>query len=380
MCFLFLFISISVTANPILKLNDAHLEIISLEPFNTNGATDCSYYILHTEAAKYFVKTGEKVDKEIRNITFLYQNNVTCIPFLISGSSEENQIMISEFISHSDYGLQMIKDFHANIISNEDFLAFQSKALNLLKYFYKIKLPEDTSESIVFAHRANQRMNDLLRDQDEIIVDCDTGKIKLSSIINTPIIYQEHNKRIEFPNLVELVYEFNNMVYQLPALKKFVLHGDFHAPNLCMNDHQELILVDLSDIMYGEEAAWDLGKWLNHVTRLYRVVENRTKKEPDPLISFSLFQSNIYLENHHKTIPLELVRNEAVKQFASMIEADINLTYAKAAAAEFIVNISTLRRHMMRFPNSTRGVLICILTSFLEFKDKFEKYTETMPK
>lgn len=371
----FLFSTHSLSADLHSYLYGTGLPIISITPFHTNGATNCSYCLLETNEGKYFVKTGEKVSKEINNIIFLEKNSVTCIPRLAKGTSFENEIMITEFIPNSDHGFKMINDFHSGKISSESFLKFQSNALNLLQQFYRI--PEFAKVNMdpgVFTGRINQRIQDLLLDQDKIVVKSDDGDLPLRLLLNAPILYRSKNNTHHLPSLLEIAEEVNVMLRELPPLKKHVLHGDFHAPNICMNENKELVLVDLSDIMLLEEPAWDLGKWLNHFTRLYRVVASRGENQPDLEISFSFIDSTIVIEDYHQELSLEKIRREAVSQFANMIAVDRDLIDVKTSAAEFIVNLSTLRRHMMRFPHSTRGVLACIADSYLDFKKRFYFY------
>lgn len=370
-----LLLSFPLSADLYSYLIQTGLPITSIIPIHTNGATDCSYYIIDTKYLKYFVKTGEKVDKEIKNITFLRKNSVTCIPNLSSTTSYENKILITDFISHSDYGLRMVNAFHSGQISTENFLNFQSQALGLLKEFYRITPPEnETTCSGVFSGRINQRIQDLLANQDEIMTPTDNGELTLRSMLNAPIEYRDHKSSYHLPCLLEIAEEFSSMLKQLPELRKYVLHGDFHAPNICMNDDSQLVLVDLSDVMLQEEPVWDLGKWLNHFTRLYRVVNERTKDKPDSLISFSFVDSCIRIEDRHIGPLTDDIRKEAIRTFALLIDEERELIDVKSRAAECIVNFSTLRRHMLRFPDSARGVLVSIIDSYLAFKQCFEKY------
>lgn len=341
-------------------------------PFETKGATECEYFILMKNDKKYFVKTGEKVDKEIQNMTFLRDHAVECIPLMMPDSSIEQKTLITEFMSGSKYGFEMIEDLYSGSITHDAFLRFQFQAIQLLEQFYSIPIDSGNKNSIrVFGGRVQQRIKDLLNDQDTISVQSDNGEITLRSILNSPITYHCKNGTYQFSNLLKIVDDFLELNDQLPQTGHFVLHGDFHAPNLC-KDAEKLVLVDLSDVMYGEDPAWELGKWLNHLSRLHKVVSIRHNDKPDPLISFSFDGTHLELYDQSEDYcKLEDIRRKAVEQFAGMIRVDKELMNVKTAAAEFIVNISTLRRHMIKFPDSTRGILTCIIKSYLNLKSRF---------
>lgn len=132
--------------------------------------------------------------------------------------------------------------------------------------------------------------------------------------------------------------------------------------------------------MYYEDPCWDLGKWLNHINRLHNVVNMRITGVPDPEINFKYAENLLILEDSHlSSFDLHVINQKAFKTFATMIDSPTELVAVRAKAAEFIVNISTLKRHINRFPCATTSVVSCILNSFLEFEENYEEYVKVHP-
>jgi hypothetical protein len=348
------------------------------------GATDCEFYEYRSKDKSFFIKTGEKVDKEIKNINFLLEGGVGCVPQIYPGTSLLEKVLVEEFFQCPEYGFETVERYHKNEISLDEMLYFQNKALALLQEFYALKLSDDTvfQDSYIFSARVRDRLNLLLQDQIYIKkeeLNAENGFF-LSDILRTPIILVQGSKKTFFPSIVEIVEDFIDKVSCLPKIKKRVLHGDFHAPNLVKDSVGRLRAIDLSDVMYGEDPCWDLGKWLNHINRFYRIVAHRGEKMPSLDSFFSIKQDYIEIEDKSfDQSTLNKVNEEAIHLFANMVESPKDLIAVKTKAAEFIVNVSTLKRHAEKFPSSVKDVILCILTSYQAFQSGFIEYEAFHP-
>lgn len=367
------------------KLDPEGYIITNIAPLKTNGATDCQYFLVETLDNKFFVKMGEKVNREIENLIFLSNHGVKFIPKIFPGTSVASSFLVEEFFEKNDYGYNIVNQFHANHVDENTFLNFQAKAFDLLKEFYKLRVPIEGNSSTVFDKRAAQRLEDLLKEQDVIYISKDilgteTG-ISLRDMLHLPIRFSQSVINVECQSVVEMTTTFVAMMKRIPKIPHKILHGDFHPPNITQDNIGGLHPVDLSDVMYDEDPSWDLGKWLNHINRLYKVVAKRSSNYSDQEIIFDISQDNLLIveDRSIKNPALERINLEAVIYFSKMIDAPSDLVSVRAAAAEFIVNISTFKRHLNRFPFSTKAVFVCIIESYLQFQKKFHDYAETHP-
>lgn len=231
----------------------------------------------------------------------------------------------------------------------------------------------------MFNGRLEQRLKDMQSEQDNTFIskdDLDTRQgLSLRDLLNVPIIYSKDLMQKKLPSISEMVSTFIKKINQLPQIRKRILHGDFHAPNITKDALGLIHFVDFSDVLFGEDPTWDLGKWLNHVNRLYRMVARRLDHSKESGLSFLFCDGIIYLNDTQPSNPkLKEINNKAILTFSKMVDAPYDLVAVRASAAEFIVNVSTLKRHIKFFPYTTKLVVVCIIDSYVKFLDKFESY------
>jgi hypothetical protein len=198
----------------------------------------------------------------------------------------------------------------------------------------------------------------------------------LKNILNQPIFYERKGNVIQIPSITAIVHEFLKHTEQLPQIqKKYILHGDFEPINVVKNHKGEICFVDLSDLKFGEDPTWDIGKWVNHIRRLHRAVIIRGNDMPDPFIDWGSKDTIITIVDRSPEIDqLERVNQEAIKIFAEMIQVPVDVVLLRCAAAEFVVNLSTLKRHVKYFPQTTKSIVLAVVESYCDFDDKFKKY------
>lgn len=349
---------------------------------DTAGATDCVYMGCSLDNGdERFIKVGEKVDKEVSNIEKLRNRGVRSIPPLYEGSNSDRRILITELLPNPNAGYESVKRLYEGEISTAEFLELQNKSFEALHEFYQITVDrkEDYS-SQMFDVRTQQRMADLLAERHLVIPARflhSQGDVMLDTLLNKPIEYQKKRASVfNAPSVIDMHKNFVDVITMIPQIKPKVIHGDFHAPNIALTNDNEVCIIDISDVRFGEDPTWDLGKWLNYFNRFYRASEIRASEQADPLVKFSLGEKVVLEDSADVRIEkssIEEINTQAVENFAKMIDEDEQIIALRSAAAEFAVNISTLRRHAIGYPQTVKNVLACICESYIHFKDKCDE-------
>lgn len=261
--------------------NNYQLE--SLTPIRTSGATDCSYYVASlSNGEKIFIKKGDKVDKEVRVITKLSRLGIhEHIPELYHGSSENEQILITKFFNDSTAGYKEVNEFYSGKIACDSFREFNYLALDALEELYKKDDFNTAYRTEMFDIRAKDRLTSIFHDE-KLTFPCHGEKCDLSKILNLPITYFNNDgDSIMLPPVATMNAIFTEKVTKIPGLKARIVHGDFHPPNIVRDDNRKIHIVDWSDVRFGEDPSWDLGKWSNYLKRFYRVALARQSGEDD---------------------------------------------------------------------------------------------------
>lgn len=368
-------------------LRECGYDVLETKSLTTKGATDCIYLVVTLkDGQKRFVKAGEKVDQEVKNILYLTKNGVDVIPPALFGSSEHNRILVTELFVNPDYGSEMVHKLHLGEVDIAQFLSFQNDVFRGLEQFYHIPVESNENKeegSKMFAVRSQERLEALLAEQDTVAISgifMDGVDVLLKNILHFPIQYLKSGNKFNLPGLVAMNADFkDNCIKQLPQTESRIIHGDFHAPNIAVDLYDSIRIIDISDVRYREDPNWDLGKWLNYLKIFFRAAERRNLAESDYNIHFSITENRINLTdfNESKIDPeiLAEISDKAVQKFASMIKSSADLVQLRSAAAEFVVNLSTLRRHIKKYPQTVKNVLSCLCESYIYFKERFnEKY------
>ncbi|MBN8828013.1 MAG: hypothetical protein J0H68_04840 [Sphingobacteriia bacterium] len=343
-------------------------------PVSTLGATECSYFIAeYADGKKKFIKTGEKVDLEVKNLNLLQPFNLTSIPLMYKESS--HNILISEYLNYPHAGNDAVNKLYNDFNLNE-FIEFQEKVFLALKELYDIQVNNKSSKTRMFKDRAEERIKDLIKDNT-----IHKLGLSLKEIVETDIIYNHHNY---IPSIEKMTKNVISILNDLPEVNnKRVIHGDFHPPNITMDINYNIKLIDLSDIKYNEDPSWDLGKWLNFIKRFHWVVKLRSDKYSSNE-NYNHLKENIRVnfkdnkffvsDSYVKPNVIKYINDKAIEKFAEITKEDKYLIEIRSAAAEYIVNLSTLKRHLHHYPETFEIVLYCVIDSYLNFIEKWNEY------
>lgn len=346
----------------------------------TNGATECSYFILESGGKKYFIKSGEKVDVEVKNYLKLEEMLQQTIAHVESGSCPNSGILIVEALDEPSYGFKAVDDFYAGKIDEEAFCVIQDAIFQKVHKFHQLPVPLDLTPSKMYSERLLERIGVLISEQESVqILQEHTGllhDILLKELLEIPLVVEDHEGIKRHGSILQMIHKFFDMEKTLAPIQKRVLHGDFHAPNVGSNGSGECVLFDLSDVKYLEDPSWDLAKWLNHVSRLHHVVKNRQRPSIDEYLTLRESQGELLLcDRWIRPFGLKEVREKAIDSFVQHIGVDKALLKVRSAALEFVVNINTMRRHMRQFPYTQGRILCCIVDSFHTFMREYNEFT-----
>lgn len=357
--------------------NEGHF-VTNIQFVKTDGATNCLYMIADIDGMERFIKTGEKVNYEVKNIRMLGEQGVTSISPALSGSSIEKQILVTELLSKPNKGYEIVDNFHNGLVSLQEFFSFQESAFNALNELYQIPVEDGTYTSQMFSVRASERIGVLIEEENDVMIPSplfDAGAdVHLRMLLHTPILYSNsiHDSMTYIPSVVDMNNNFTRAMSAVPEIRPRVIHGDFHAPNIGASANGDICLVDLSDVRYNEDPAWDLGKWLNYVKRFYRASKLRKIQSADSNITADIGPNKIILQDFHTAqVSVDEIVQQAMEKFSLMIQVDDDILELRTKAAEFVVNISTLLRHAKGYPQTVKTVLSCICDSYLQFQKAF---------
>ncbi|MBP9759151.1 phosphotransferase [Candidatus Dojkabacteria bacterium] len=330
-----------------------------------HGATNCIYARVHKQDGRMcFLKAGEKVGKEVDNLQFLQANNINFVPRLEEELSSKDGILVTEYLESPNYGLDMVDALYEGDIEVDQFLRFQQDTFNAISSFYGIELTSPSLfSSDMLSVRANERLQMITSDKNSLLFE---GQYDLRNILDTPIIYNKNGDEISLPSMSGMLANIRNYEQRLHGLSPRVIHGDFHAPNVALGNDALIKFVDLSDIRYGEDPSWDLGKWLNYIKRFHPIVTERIAGESENSINVTIETNLTVVDPNSTKFDFAKIEKHAINHMSSLLGENPDILAKRTSIAEWVVNISTIRRHTKIFPYTTKQVLSCICSSYLD--------------
>lgn len=326
----------------------------SPKAISTKGATDCSYYeAFHDDFGDVFIKIGEKVSNEIRNYEIL--NSLNCPSVLpLIGTLGKDGIILPR-VSDPVLGYNAVDLLWEYPESFPNFLSFQKESLNVLLAVHLSQEPEGSNISSMFGQRINERFDALVGIKDNVIQISAKESVQLSHLLFDGVPFQSAEGRITLPSINSMIETLLPLLSEEFPWRPVTIHADPQTSNF-IGHNQKVVLADLSDIRRSEDVAWDIAKWVNYVGRFHQIVKERASlsNSADPS-ALNISDTTIYQ-----------IRTEAISQIAhSLPHTSEDSLYIRATAGEFVVNLSTLKRHITRFPLSSPYVIQAIGHSFL---------------
>lgn len=326
----------------------------SPKAITTKGATDCSYYeASHDDFGDVFIKIGEKVSKEIRNYELLNSLNCPAVLPLI-GTLGKDGIILPR-VTDPILGYNAVDLLWEYPESFSNFISFQRESLNVLLAVHLSQKPEDSTTSRMFGNRINERFDALVSIKDHVVRISTKESVQLSQLLFDSVPFQSTEGRISLPSIRSMIETLLPLVSDEFPWRPVTIHADPQASNFIGHD-QRVVLADLSDVRRNEDVAWDIAKWVNYVGRFHKIVKERAAltNSPDPS-SLNILDSTIHQ-----------IRTDAISQIAhSLPSTSAEALYLRTTAGEFVVNLSTLKRHITRFPLSSPYVIQAIGHSFI---------------
>lgn len=336
---------------PFIKLSD----IGYYREINTLGATECKYYEGYDiNLGHIFIKIGEKVEKEIQNYLIDISSSINIfLPILaIIGSNG----IVLPFANKNNYGFNEVDAIWNSEIHLPKFIDFQKKAFNILNTisFYR-KNSIFFSKSNMFINRLEERISALGHLKDNLIF-CDKNlEISIGELLYSKIPYYDGEKWITLPPLEKMIDNLFSSLNKGYEWQPRTIHGDFQASNIvCLGD--KLYVSDISDIRHNEDISWDMAKWINYLSKFHLIVKHRNSAT-----TFKIANIKFLKESLREKIVFEAINSICSKN------SDINPEkfLQRVVLGEFSVNISTLKRHYLKFPNSVPIVIKAIAENYI---------------
>ena len=349
----------------------AGYKISSLEEIHTSGATQCQYFsLLLRDGGKRFIKIGEKVDFEIRNLNYLAGIDFAESPRVLAGSNSERKILVMNYATIPSLGYDMIRLFNKGSVSIDDLLVMQEGAFDFLGKLY---LLSSDKKILPYPQSLHERVSlslAMLRNLKGTSI-IDGHQIDLSKIVDIPICITDSGS---CPiSIRDMCLRLRHLIIDSDETSvRKIIHADFQPPNIVGDENRAIRVIDFTDMVYSGNPCWDLGKWSNYIKRFHRVAELRALgQDEDRQIIFHKPTEFFFLEDKNR-VPTDflLIEEDARRKFrniSGLSEAEI---VTVGLLSEFIVNVYTLNRHCVFYPHTIKNVLMYIRESYQKVVDQ----------
>jgi len=347
------------------KLYNMHkYEIVTVN----SGQTKSLKKILKDTRNQFFIKVGEKIDKEI----VAYRSRFI----------ENNPLFVQPILSDELQGRALVLPFVKGA-GLEDFI-FDSHLDWDKKFSFLNKLLRDIetgfwSKNVQKGQKfLSQTIKEYITKRFECNKDTtfitDKEKVYFSKIIELPIIYKTRGRpAMSLPCISEMIDRVAQHFNTFPAVFTSCIMGDFQPSNIIIKLNHDIKIVDLSNFEESGDVAMDLGKFFNYFSRFFMVSLARDGKA-----SFEK-AAQVKLQSDSLEISLEKPDNPVFNNLAVIMEENFANEFAvktrdyfmpdRIKLYKFITNVITLRRHFHQ-ENVIDLLFACIVDSFVEIQER----------
>ena len=336
-----------------------------------SGQTNTIRRVIETPKGKYFIKIGEKVaaendiynKKEIKESDLFLKN--------ISGLSNGNILVLPFLHDYSDLESFFLELDSSILNCNKQISAILDKIIGALWINNLRREPFQDVE----VHGYVDTHTTPLYDE---VVGFEIGErvLNLSDFFRKKITCNGQT----FPSIAEMYKEATN---RLAATKISVITnvlGDFQPSNILLNQASgDIKIVDLSNYNENGDLALDFAKFFNFYNRFHLVARQRANPEDSISGNFLkdtdfTYDNEVISINYAKILNLrdESVTEDIEQCAVSLIVKETNNHYFadQVKLYKFIVNLVTLRRHVLKYPKLAGLLVIMIVDSYSEIINK----------
>ncbi|OGB75395.1 hypothetical protein A2810_03040 [candidate division Kazan bacterium RIFCSPHIGHO2_01_FULL_49_10] len=311
------------------------------------GQTGARKVIFLASGKKYFVKIGEKVERE-NNI---YQSpKFSNKPFLLSPiliPNISNEVLVLPF-----YDGETLDDFilRKNGQWGEVYTCIRSILQQAAKHLWLDTLTKNETE---IAGGVEKYMTDRLDDLSQNLqIQIGDSVIGFADLINMKIVLNSNDERISLPSINEMVDDVVQLFQRFNPPYLSAITGDFQPPNIILGP-DGFKVVDLSNGDELGDLAMDIGKLFNFANRFYRVAYIRDGKAPgnSGKAVVSLKAGALEIDTEYSNDPvLQVLMSDLEEEFTRTIADSIADYYLpdRAKLYKFVINVITIKRHIGR--------------------------------
>lgn len=339
---------------PELDIRESQLKRLS----TTKGATDCEYFRVESfDSMDLFVKRGEKVRAEIENYETLSEALDSRYFLQPVGVIDENTIALP-LAEEPEFGFEAVETLWDYPESLPQFLQLQQEVFRGLCHLYKSRNSHSpqNGRSHLFAERVSERISLLEEMKDEILTSSYLSGLSVGDLLYKGVLVEKDGLIIEEASLIDMANQLHEQLTEPYSYRSCLIHADPQVSNILRFEGSTRI-IDLSDLKNGEDPAWDIGKWVNYVCRFHNIVKQRND------VSSIDEQTRVLSEETS-----ERLRSDIVQQVSAAVGANPAELARRGILAEFVVNLNTLRRHLVKFPHVATGVIEAIHETFINAK------------
>lgn len=326
-----------------------------LRPLNdTRGATNCSYFESHhPHLGHLFIKRGEKVTQEIENyLRFRPLVSDRCL--LDPVGTLDDDTLVLPYADDSLRGFLAVEHLWSGYTSVGEFESFQCNVFSLFSELYDCTLESTLkkTKSSMMTDRVDSRIAQLV-EMGDYPVNGPTGNlVTVSQLLNHSVPVSVGSKLHHAPSLLRMVERLSPWLGAAYSYPPCAIHADPQPSNV-IEYLKALKIVDLSDIRVHEDVSWDLAKWMNYIARFHGVVRARGRTGID--------NDNV---SPPSATTLRQLRSALLSQITGALPIDLHELHQRTLLGEFVVNLSTIRRHILRFPEVASLLLEAVVESY----------------
>ncbi len=346
----------------------AGLDFDNYETVNTGLTNSLKVVLAKNGERRYFAKTGEKVEAEC----LMYDQPVFNSQIFLRKETEDQKVLIVPYINRPT-----LEELY---LRSKDKLIDQNKILkNILEIvwhnFWSKTASIKTNDNEKNSAYIKSHFSSLLNEIDSVSID--NQEIAFSDLINKKIIYNKNQIVHELPSIGEMIQNIILLFNNHESCVKAFIHGDFQPSNILLGEN-ELKIVDISNADPDGYLALDIAKYFNFFNRFYRVVLSRDEKYSS-LEAGSQFPLEFRLENDYLVLnnsqPASFdqgVIEKIEEEFCLFIAKHFDDYYFidQVKILKFILNVITMRRHLLTKSSLVDLLILNIVDSFSEVRNK----------
>lgn len=333
------------------------------------GQTDTEKCIVEFGNAKFFIKKGEKVEKELEFYKKISQLDIDLFLQPLAHKDKSDTLILPFYDGHSLD--EIIED--ARISLNDLIICLRRVLMTTAEFLWLKHLKIDQVDTVTWVKNYIGSRNEFL--SNSINIEIDDTLLSFDQFISYPIHYIANGESHELPPLREMIDKVLKLLGKFNSDKFTIITGDFQPANILVSG-ENLKIIDLSDGLINFDMALDLGKFFNYLDRFRYVAavrDNKNGASKEFNVDISIVDNKIKIDSGKNVNYFSRLFGSLEQEISSYIYSNNHDYYLpdRIKIYKFVINYITLKRHIF-YPDLVKMLLANIVDSYMEVINKVE--------